>query len=89
MADIYRAREAFAFTGKNGVPRVITPGSLISADDPDYKGREHFFEPVEVAATRATETASASPGERRARSQGKPKEAPKSGTAAKSEETGS
>ena len=52
MAEIRRAIEAFAFTGKNGVPRVITPGTLMAVDDPDFKGKESFFEPVEVAAAR-------------------------------------
>lgn len=68
---IYRAKEAFALPGITG--RVVTPGSLMSDDDPDFKGREHLFEPVETAAARAasaTETASAAPGERRTRSAG-------------------
>lgn len=75
MSDVFRAVEAFAFTSKSGVPRVITPGALISSDDPDYKGREHLFEPVALAANRAMETASAGPGERRVRTRPGP-EAP-------------
>jgi hypothetical protein len=49
---IFKAKEAFAFEGKNGVPRIITADSLMSDGDPDFKGREHMFEPVEVAAER-------------------------------------
>ena len=45
------AIEAFAFTGCDGVPRVVTPGTLMAVDDPDYKGREALFE-VETAAAR-------------------------------------
>jgi hypothetical protein len=52
MAEIKRAIEAFAFTGKDGVPRVVTPGFLMSTDDVDYKGKESLFESVEVAAAR-------------------------------------
>jgi hypothetical protein len=52
MAEIRRAIEAFAFTNHTGCPRVITPGVLMSTDDPDYKGKESLFEPVEVAAAR-------------------------------------
>lgn len=69
MANIFRAVEAFAFANKGGVPHSVAPGDLMSDEDPNYKGREHLFEPVEVATARqaATETASAAPGERRAR----------------------
>ena len=52
MAKVFRAVEAFAFHGKNGVPRVITPGTLMVDDDPDFKGKEQFFETVEDAAAR-------------------------------------
>lgn len=65
MADVFRAREAFAYTDKQGVPRVVSPGFLISSDDPNYKGKEHLFEPVEAAAARsagAVEEATAEPG---------------------------
>ncbi|CNG99014.1 Uncharacterised protein [Mycobacterium tuberculosis] len=68
MTEVYRATEAFAFTSGTGIPRIIRPGDLITDDDPDYKGREHLFEPAVAAAVRATETASAAPGERRHRS---------------------
>jgi hypothetical protein len=70
MAQILRPREAFSFTGKTGVPRVLTPNDLVSSDDPDIQGRfEHLLEPVEVsvARTAALETATAAPGETRAR----------------------
>ncbi|MCV7100077.1 hypothetical protein [Mycobacterium palustre] len=70
MAEIYRAKEPFTFTGHSGLPRTFTPhgdNSLIADDDPDFKGREHLFEPAVAAANRAAETASAAPGERRAR----------------------
>lgn len=64
MADVYRARSAFAFTDKQGVPRVITVGHLMSSDDPNFKGKEKLFEPVETAAARAAgvEDATAEPG---------------------------
>jgi len=64
MADTYRVKEAFAYTDKNGVPRVVAPGFLMSGDDPDYKRFPHMFEPVEVAAARAAgvEDATAEPG---------------------------
>ena len=69
MANIYRAVEAFAFADKGGVPHSVTPGDLRSGDDPNFKGREHLFESVEVAAARkagrAVETATAAPGESR------------------------
>jgi hypothetical protein len=58
MAEIRRAIEAFAFTDHTGVPRVITVGALMSTDDPDYKGKEQLFEPVEVAAARSAKQAS-------------------------------
>jgi hypothetical protein len=58
MAEIKRAIEAFAFTGHDGVPRVITPGVLMSTDDPDYRGKESLFESVETAARPAKQAAS-------------------------------
>ena len=66
---IFSAKEAFTFD-QGGVPRFFSAGSLVSDDDPGFKGREHLFEPVGVtAATRAatTETATAGPGETRSR----------------------
>lgn len=81
MAEYFRAREPFHIQGKNGLPRTFTPDQVISSDDPDFKGREHLFEPVEASvqrvtesrgpsgpsAARAAETASAAPGEKRVR----------------------
>jgi hypothetical protein len=55
---VFRAIESFAFTGHDGVPRSIRPGTLMSDDDPDYKGKESLFEPVEVAAARPAQQAS-------------------------------
>jgi hypothetical protein len=55
MAEIYRAKEAFAFTGKDGVPQVIRPGDLMSDGDANFKGKEQLFEKVEVAAQRAVD----------------------------------
>jgi hypothetical protein len=55
---VSRAIESFAFTGKDSVPRVITPGMLMAVDDPDFKGKEQFFESVEVAAARPRKQAS-------------------------------
>jgi hypothetical protein len=78
---IFSANQPFTFTGKNGVPRVITPGVLMSDDDPDYKGKEQFFEPIEVAAARpalsasgrgGVEDASAEPNTKRSVSTVKP-----------------
>lgn len=70
MAEFYRACEAFAIVDENGCPRPITPGTLVSSDDPAYKGRESMFEPIEASVARATaartETTSAAPGELRA-----------------------
>ncbi|QTJ64980.1 hypothetical protein HYG77_04780 [Rhodococcus sp. ZPP] len=70
--SILRAREAFAFTDSQGVPRVVRPGDLFDDSDPSVVGREKLFEPVEVAAHRAeaavsggVEAAVAAPGEKR------------------------
>lgn len=72
MAEIYRAREAFAYTDKDGAARIVTPGMLVSASDPGYKGREKLFEPVDVAVEKAeariagkTEDTSAEPNAKR------------------------
>jgi hypothetical protein len=67
----YRAIKSFEFTGKNGVSRVILKGTLIDGRDPNFKGKEQFFEPVELAADRpglrrsAVEDATAEPNARR------------------------
>jgi hypothetical protein len=55
---LYSANQAFAFTDKKGVPRVITHGQLMSDSDPDFKGKEALFESVEVAAERPAKQAS-------------------------------
>lgn len=76
MPNFVRATEAFTFTSRTtGLPRVVTPGALFDASDPDLKGKEHLFEPVEnhvermqATRARAVETASAAPGEKRVRS---------------------
>jgi hypothetical protein len=49
---VFRAVEPFAFTDHTGLARVVTPGFLMSDDDPDYRGKESLFESVEVAAAR-------------------------------------
>lgn len=64
MAEYFRVKEAFAY----GEHNVATPGQIWSDDNPAYKGREHLFEAVEVAAARSSETATAAPGENRSRS---------------------
>lgn len=76
MANYLVAKEPFAFTGKDGVPRLFTAGQAIDASDPDLKGREHLFEDpgaklLRAASSGAAETASASPGERRTRTRTK------------------
>jgi hypothetical protein len=66
MAEYVRVKEPFAYGND-----VFGAGEIWSTDNPAYKGREQFFESVEVAAVRssvATETASAEPGGSRARS---------------------
>jgi len=65
MPEVFRAIEPFSLPERNGVSRTIRTGDLVSDDDPDFKGREHLFEPAIKAANRALETASAAPGERR------------------------
>jgi hypothetical protein len=70
---VYRAKESFAYDDKDGVPRIVTPGMLLSDNDPGFKGRESLFEPVEehvVAETarrrgKSVEDATAEPNTRR------------------------
>lgn len=75
---ILRVKEAFSsLSDPSG--RVYVPGQLVDADDPIVKGREHHFEPVDVAAAaqaksavslstgEPVEAATAAPGERRSR----------------------
>lgn len=62
---ILRVTQAFAkLTGE-----IYTPGMLVHSSDPITKKLPGNFEPVEAAATRATETAVAAPGLRRTRTQ--------------------
>jgi hypothetical protein len=72
MPEVFRATEPFSFTSHTGVPRVVRAGDLMADDDPDFKGRAHLFEPAVNAANRASETASAAPGERRHRPKPRP-----------------
>lgn len=78
--SIVRAKEPFAYTDSTGVPRMVATGQLFAADDPCVRKRPGLFEPVEVAAARATtstvgasETATAAPGEVRAVPRGRPR----------------
>lgn len=70
----HAARESFSFTSTDGMPRFFGTGDLCDDTDPDFRGREHLFQPVEEAAAtahnrrggrgvRAMETATAAPGE--------------------------
>lgn len=67
-----KPREPFSFISKRTkLPVIATPDQVFDADDPDIKGKEHLFTPVEVSvqrtenarAGRATETATSAPGE--------------------------
>lgn len=68
------AKETFTYDAPNGAQVVIHRGKPLPDDHPAIKGREHLFEPADVAASRtagasgaaaAVETATAAPGERR------------------------
>jgi len=72
LMAIVRAREPFSYIDSTGVPRMIKPDALFDASDPEVVKRAQLFEPVDVAVSR-TETASAAPGEVRARRSVKPK----------------
>lgn len=65
MAEYFRVKEAFAYGNA-----VVSAGEIWSDDNPAFRGRELFFEPIAAAASRVTpaavETATASPGEVRA-----------------------
>lgn len=72
-----RCKDAFA-ADVAGVPRVVAAGQLVDSSDPIVKGRERFFEPVDMYMGRRSEkppaqaeTATAVPGERRTRTKGK------------------
>ncbi|OMC02168.1 hypothetical protein [Mycolicibacterium fortuitum] len=45
---VFRAKEGFSYDDKDGVPRIVVPGTLMSDSDPGFKGRESLFEPVEA-----------------------------------------
>lgn len=58
----------------DGVPRLVTGGELVDANDPVVQGRDQFFEPVDdylsrrgTKAAPTVEQATAAPGERRSR----------------------
>lgn len=77
MAGVYRAKEAFAYTDHNGVPRVVKAGDLFHGNDPCVVKRPSLFEPAEAAVSaRSTETASAAPGEMRSVRKGAPRKSP-------------
>lgn len=54
--SVVRAREAFSFTDRHGIPRVVRPGDVFNIDDPDVLKRAHLFEPVQAAVDRTEET---------------------------------
>jgi len=60
---------------RGGYPEMFNPGRLVDDNDPVIKGREGYFEPVEVAVARyaGVEQTTAEPGEKRSRS--KPRKA--------------
>jgi hypothetical protein len=73
VSTVVRAKTAFAHPGPDGYPRTVNAGALFDSEDPCVKKYAQLFEPVEVevsrrASARSSETASAAPGERRARS---------------------
>lgn len=56
----------------NGAPRMVSVGDLIEETDPVLRGREELFEDAELFVSdkaAAVEAATASPGEKRVRSQ--------------------
>ena len=54
---------------RDGAVEMYNPGRLVDDSNPVVKGRESYFEPVEVAAARhaGVEQATAEPGGRRTR----------------------
>ncbi|AMU39237.1 hypothetical protein A3N99_02805 [Mycobacteroides abscessus] len=63
-----RAKEAFAYTDHNGIPRVVRPGAIFTDDDPAVTKRAHLFEPIEAGIERrqpTVEDATAEPGAKR------------------------
>lgn len=76
--SVKRVKEAFSYD-ENGVPAVMRVGQLISTEHAAYsKEREHLFESVENAASRAVEQTSAAPGEQRILSSARGRRAPRS-----------
>lgn len=70
-----RAKEAFAYTDHNGIPRVVRPGDLFNDDDPALANRGHLFETVGANVERrqvTVEEATAEPGAKRSVSAPKP-----------------
>ena len=55
---------------RNGAVESYSPDRIVDASDPVVKGRESYFEPVEVTAARhrGVEAATAEPGAKRTRS---------------------
>ena len=69
-----RCKEPFA-ADIAGVPRVVAAGQLLDSNDPIIKGRDRFFEPVDVFMERRAprvEQATAEPGEKRSLPRRKP-----------------
>jgi hypothetical protein len=64
---------------RDGNTELYNPGRLVDDRNPVVKGREMYFEPVEVAVARfaGVEQATAEPGEKRARTAPAKKTAPK------------
>ncbi len=70
---VYRAKISFSYDDKDGVPRIVGQGDLMSDTDPGFKGRESLFDPVEAHVVaesarrhgKTVEDASAEPGARR------------------------
>lgn len=59
------AKEPFSYIDKQGVPRTVVAGNTYDDSDPEIAKRAHLFEHLGASAARATETATASPGELR------------------------
>ena len=66
---------------RDGAVELYNPGRLVDDSNPVIKGRESYFEPVEVAAARhaGVEQATAEPGEKRSVARPVKKAAPKGG----------
>lgn len=70
---VYRAKAGFCYDDKDGVPRIVAAGDLMSDSDPGFKGREELFDPVEAHVVaesarrrgKSVEEATAEPNARR------------------------